>query len=145
MSPAIHCKYIYIHTCTLESSLYAGRTCKERVQCQDSLQQKEFIWLIWRKKMSVEISMAWLLGRTIYSAAYKKTTMGKNRVCREVRCLWRELINLLLLGCQFCGSAILCCTGTAEAVGGGVKGSFFKGQVFSPKQHAAQPCWWQLL
>lgn len=81
----------------------------------------------------------------IYSVACNKAIMGKNRVCRQVRCLWRKLINLLLLECQLCGSASLCCTGTAEAEGGGANGSFFKGQVFSPKQHTAQPHWWQLL
>lgn len=41
---------------------------------------------------------------------------------------------------QFCGSSVLCCRGTAEAVGGEVKGRFFKGETFSPKQHGAQPC-----
>lgn len=91
--------------------------------------------------MPVKISMTWLLGRIIYIAVYNKIIMGKNMVCSYVWCLWKKKpINLLLLGHQFCGSSVRCCSGTAEAVGGEVKGRFFKGEAISPKQHGAQPC-----
>lgn len=105
---------------------------------------KGFNWLEWRRKTSLQISMTLLLARTFTVLLVTKLSWERT-VCRQVRCLWRKLINLLLLECQLCGSASLCCTGTAEAEGGGANGSFFKGQVFSPKQHTAQPHWWQLL
>lgn len=86
--------------------------------------------------------MAWLLGRTIYSACYNKDITWKKRVCKEARSFWREMINLNLFDCLFCVSGILCHTKLLKRW---VMGSrkFFHGT--SPFSKAVQPCRWHIL